>query len=86
MIKPQNKHLIVRDQKEDQVGGLVKTDSMIHQDKFIADVIYVGDDSEYKVGDQIVYDGLQGTEFPEVDEESKGLIIIRELDVLALIK
>jgi len=85
MIKPTEGYLIVKDQKQEQKGGLLKTNSQLHQDKFVAEVIYVCENCKYKVGDIIIYDGLRGEEFPKVGDIKDDLIIIKENDILCLI-
>jgi co-chaperonin GroES (HSP10) len=86
MIIPQAGYIIVKDRKQEQKAGLVKTTNVMHEDKFIADVMLTPEVCSFKVGDVVVYDGLRGTEFPKVDGIDDELVIIKERDVLAIIK
>jgi co-chaperonin GroES (HSP10) len=86
MIVLSDGYIIVKDIKQEQKAGLVKTNSAIHEDKFVAEVMYVSEASKYSVGDKIIYDGLQSEEFPKIDGITDDLSILKEKYILAIIK
>jgi len=84
---PLNGMCVLRDIKEQNTGGLIKTATYLHEDKFIGEIVAIGENEfDLKVGDKVLYDGTIGQDLPKVknliDEE---LVVVPVKKILLII-